>query len=101
MLHSWYNDNYLIKFGAIKCIGNVHAAIIILENVEHCGGKPEQADAGILSGVTSSIAMIITSLVPRPPPFLSFICDHNNTRERETGKKRERPGSIHHVNDVS
>ena len=37
------------------------------------------------------------SLVPRPPPFLPSVCVHNNTRERKTGEKRGRPGSIHHV----
>ena len=38
------------------------------------------------------------SLIPRPPPFLPFVCSHNNTREQKTSEKRER--SIHHVNDV-
>ena len=39
----------------------------------------------------------LDSLVPRPPPFLSSVCVHNNTRERKTSEKRGRPGSIHHV----
>ena len=38
------------------------------------------------------------SLIPRPPPFLPFVCSHNNTREQKTSEKRER--SIRHVNDV-
>ena len=37
------------------------------------------------------------SLVPRPPPFLLSVCVHNNSRERKTSEKQERPGSIHHV----
>ena len=42
----------------------------------------------------------ICSLGPRPTPFWSSVCVHNNTRERKTGQKWGRPGSIHHVNDV-
>ena len=38
----------------------------------------------------------ICNLVPRPPPFLPFVCVHN-TRERKTGEKRGKPGSIDHV----
>ena len=34
---------------------------------------------------------------PGLPPFLPSVCVHNNTRERKTGEKRGRPGSIHHV----
>ena len=37
------------------------------------------------------------SLGPSPPPFLPSVYVHNNTRERKTGEKRGRPGSIHHV----
>ena len=33
------------------------------------------------------------SLVPRPPPFLPFVCVHNNEDQR----KWERPESICHV----
>ena len=40
---------------------------------------------------------MLGSLGPRPPPFLPSVCVHNNTRERKTGKKQGRPGSIHHV----
>ena len=39
----------------------------------------------------------VTSLVPRPAPFLPSVCVHNNTRDRKTGKKWGRPGSIRHV----
>ena len=42
-------------------------------------------------------ARVPTILVPRPPPFLFSVCAHNNTRERMTGEKRGRPGSIHYV----
>ena len=40
------------------------------------------------------------SFVPRPPPFLSSVCIHNNTRGLKTSEKRGRLGSIHHVNDI-
>ena len=30
-------------------------------------------------------------------PILPSVCVHNNTRERTTGEKRGRPGSIHHM----
>ena len=33
------------------------------------------------------VSHINYSFVPRPPPFLSSVCVHNNTRERKTGKK--------------
>ena len=39
----------------------------------------------------------IDSFVPRPPPFLPSVCVHNNTRERKTGEKWGRPGSVDHV----
>ena len=45
----------------------------------------------------SSIQKVLISLVPRPPPFLSSICVHNNTRERKIDKIGGRPGSSHHV----
>ena len=41
--------------------------------------------------------LLILSLVPRPPPCLPSVCVHNNTRERKTGEKRGKPGSIRHM----
>ena len=50
-----------------------------------------------LLSLSNSVTILTSSLVPRPPLFLPSVCVHNNTREQKTGKKRGRPGSIHHV----
>ena len=43
-------------------------------------------------------------LGPRPPPFWSSVCVHNNTRnhmnQRSAKIKKRKAGSIHHVNDI-
>ena len=45
-----------------------------------------------------SLLPISSSLVPRPPPFLPYVCVCNNTWEQKTGEKQGRPpGSIHHM----
>ena len=49
------------------------------------------------NSISTTSHVILISLGPRPPPFLPSVCVHNNTRERKTGEKRGRPGSIHHV----
>ena len=46
------------------------------------------------------VVLEVFSLGPRPTPFWSLVCVHNNTRERKTSDEQGRSGRIHHVNDV-
>ena len=51
---------------------------------------------------TTNWRYLLQSFGPRPLLFWFTLCLHNNTWNRNIGKKlqRGRPGSIHHVNDV-